>query len=61
MIRFPLSDFIIYIAADHKTNYQRKKALKIFKDLEAFQIFKLQTFTLMVEIMAYLSVISGKH
>ena len=46
MIRFPLSDFIIYIGADHKSHYQRKKALQIFKDLEAFQIFKLQTFTL---------------
>ena len=46
MIRFPLSDFIIYTGADHKSHYQRKKALQIFKDLEAFQIFKLQTFTL---------------
>ena len=46
MIRFPLSDFIIYIGADHKSHYQRKKALQIFKDLEAFQIFKLQRFTL---------------
>lgn len=46
MIRFPLSDFISYIGADHKSHYQRKKALQIFKDLEAFQIFKLQTFTL---------------
>lgn len=46
MIRFTLSDFILYIGADHKSHYQRKKALKIFKDLEAFQIFKLQTFTL---------------
>ena len=46
MIRFPLSGFIIYIGADHKSHYQRKKALQIFKDLEAFQIFKLQTFTL---------------
>ena len=46
MIRFPLSDFILYIGADHKSHYQRKKALQIFKDLEAFQIFKLQTFTL---------------
>ena len=46
MIRFPLSDFIIYIGADHKSYYQRKKALQIFKDLETFQIFKLQTFTL---------------
>jgi hypothetical protein len=45
MIRFPLSDFIIYIGADHKSHYQRKKALQILKDLEAFQIFKLQTFT----------------
>ncbi len=45
MIRFPLSDFIRYIGADHKSHYQRKKALQIFKDLEAFQIFKLQTFT----------------
>ena len=46
MIRFPLSDFILYIGADHKSHYQRKKALQIFKDLEAFQSFKLQTFTL---------------
>ena len=46
MIRFPLSDFILYIGADHKSHYQRKKALQIFKDLEAFQIFKLQRFTL---------------
>ena len=46
MIRFPLSDFILYIGADHKSHYQRKKALQIFKDLEAFQMFKLQTFTL---------------
>ena len=46
MIRFPLSDFILYISADHKSHYQRKKALQIFKDLEAFQIFKLQIFTL---------------
>jgi hypothetical protein len=46
MIRFPLSDFTIYIGADHKSHYQRKKALQIFKDLEAFQIVKLQTFTL---------------
>jgi len=46
MIRFPLSDFILYIGADHKSHYQRKKALQIFKDLEAFQIFKLQTFPL---------------
>jgi len=45
MIRFPLSDFILYIGADHKSHYQRKKALQIFKDLEAFQIFKLQRFT----------------
>ena len=43
MIRFPLIDFILYIGADHKSHYQRKKALQIFKDLEAFQIFKLQT------------------
>ena len=27
-------------------HYQRKKTLQIFKDLEAFQIFKLQTFIL---------------
>ena len=27
MIRFPLSDFILYIGADHKSHYQRKKAL----------------------------------
>ena len=46
MIRFPLSDFILSIGADHKSHYQRKKALQIFKDLEAFQIFKLQRFTL---------------
>ena len=46
MIRFPLSNFIRYIGADHKSHYQRKKALQIFKDLEAFQIFKLQRFTL---------------
>ena len=46
MIRFTLSDFIRYIGADHKSHYQRKKVLQIFKDLEAFQIFKLQTFTL---------------
>jgi len=46
MIRFPLSNFILYIGADHKSHYQRKKALQIFKDLEAFQIFKLQRFTL---------------
>jgi len=46
MIRFTLSDFIRYIGAYHKSNYQRKKVLQIFKDLEAFQIFKLQTFTL---------------
>ena len=46
MIWFSLSNFIIYIGADHKSQYQRKKALQIFKDLEAFQIFKLQTFTL---------------
>ena len=46
MIRFPLSDFIFFIGADHKSHYQRKKALQIFKDLEAFQIFKLQRFTL---------------
>ena len=46
MIRFSLSDFTRYIGADHKSHYQRKKALQIFKDLEAFQIFKLQTFTL---------------
>jgi len=46
MIRFPLSDFILYIGANHKSHYQRKKALQIFKDLEAFQIFKLQRFTL---------------
>ena len=45
MIRFPVSDFTRYIGADHKSHYQRKKALQIFKDLEAFQIFKLQTFT----------------
>jgi len=46
MIRFPVSDFTRYIGADHKTHYQRNKTLQIFKDLEAFQIFKLQTFTL---------------
>ena len=46
MIRFPLREFILYIGADHKSHYQRKKALQIFKDLEAFQIFKLQRFTL---------------
>ena len=46
MIRFSLSDFTRYIGADHKSHYQRKKVLQIFKDLEAFQIFKLQTFTL---------------
>jgi hypothetical protein len=46
MVRFPLSDFIRYIGVDHTSHYQRKKALQIFKDLEAFQIFKLQTFTL---------------
>ena len=46
IISFPLRDFILYIGADHKSQYQRKKALQIFKDLEAFQIFKLQTFTL---------------
>ena len=34
------------IGADHKSHYQRKKALQIFKYLEAFQIFKLQRFTL---------------
>jgi hypothetical protein len=45
LIRFPLSDFTCYIGADHKSHYQRKKVLQIFKDLEAFQIFKLQTFT----------------
>jgi hypothetical protein len=46
MIRFSLSDFILYIGADHKSHYERKKTLQIFKDLEAFQIFKLQRFTL---------------
>ena len=46
MIRFPLSDFTRFIGADHKSHYQRKKVLQIFKDLEAFQIFKLKTFTL---------------
>ena len=46
IISFPLRDFILYIGADHKSHYQRKKALQIFKDLEAFQMFKLQTFTL---------------
>jgi len=46
MIRFPLSDFTRYIGADHKSHYQRKKVLQIFKDLEAFQAFKLQTFSL---------------
>lgn len=46
MIRFPLSDFTRYIGADHKSHYQRKKVLDIFKYLEAFQIFQLQTFTL---------------
>ena len=46
MIRFLLSDFMIYISADHKSHDQWKKVLQIFKDLETFQIFKLQTFTL---------------
>jgi hypothetical protein len=46
MIHFPVRDFTRYIGADHKSHYQRKKTLQIFKDLEAFQIFKLQTFTL---------------
>jgi hypothetical protein len=46
MIRFSLSDFTCSIGADYKSHYQRKKTLQIFKDLEAFQIFKLQTFTL---------------
>ena len=46
MIRFPLSDFTRYIGADHKSHYQREKTLQIFKDLEAFQILKLQRFTL---------------
>lgn len=46
MIRFPLSDFTRYIAADHKSHYQRKKTLQIFKDIEALQTFKLQTFNL---------------
>lgn len=46
MIRFPLSDFTRYIGADHKSHYQRKKTLQIFKDIEALQTFKLQTFTL---------------
>jgi hypothetical protein len=41
MIRFPLSDFIIYISADPKSHFQRKKVLQILKDLEAFQILKL--------------------
>jgi len=46
MVRFPVSDFTRYICADHKSHYQRKKTLQIFKDLEAFQIFKLQRFIL---------------
>lgn len=46
MIRFSLSDFVIYIGAIHKNQYQQKKALQIFKDLEVFQIVKLQRFTL---------------
>ena len=45
MIRFPLNDFIIYIGADHKSHYQRKKVLQIFEDLKAFQIFQIQTLT----------------
>ena len=40
------SDFIPYIGADPTSHYQRKKTLQIFKDLEAFQIFKFQTLTL---------------
>jgi len=46
MIHFPVSDFTRYIGSDHKSHYQRKKVLQIFKDLEAFQLLKLQTFTL---------------
>ena len=44
MIRFPVSDFTRYISADHKSHYQRKKVLQIFKDLEAFQTFTLEDF-----------------
>ena len=46
MIHFSLRDFTHYIGADDKSHYQRKKTLQIFKDLEAFQRFKLQIFTL---------------
>jgi hypothetical protein len=45
MIRFTVSDFTRFIGADHKSHYQRKKVLKIFEDLKAFQIFKIKTLT----------------
>ena len=31
MVRFSLSDFILYIGADYKSHYQRKKAKKHYR------------------------------
>jgi len=37
MIRFPLSDFILYIGADHKSHYQRKKHYRFSKIYKHFK------------------------